>query len=146
MGKKKVIQKSGGEGGDQKIESTSSSSKASSKKIDTGFAYVNATYNNTMISVTDASGNLVAWSSAGSLGFTGPKKATPFASAKVVLTVIEKIKKSGPFNIHIIVKGVGSGRDSAVRTFAAQGFNILSVKDATPIAHNGPKPPKVRRV
>ncbi|MBP6855418.1 MAG: 30S ribosomal protein S11 [Candidatus Pacebacteria bacterium] len=145
MGKKKVIQKSGGEGAEQKVESTSSRT-SSSKKVDTGFAYVNATYNNTMISVTDASGNLVAWSSAGSLGFTGPKKATPFAAAKVVSTVIEKIKKSGPFNIHVIVKGVGSGRDSAVRTFAAQGFNILSVKDATPIPHNGPKPPKVRRV
>ena len=107
---------------------------------------MNATYNNTLITVTDASGNVVAWSSAGAMGFSGPKKATPFASSKVAMTVIEKIKKNGPFNVHIVVKGVGSGRDSAVRTFAAQGFSIISVKDATPIPHNGPRPPKVRRV
>lgn len=147
MGKKKVIQKSG----DTKettsgTEGVVAQKTSSSKKIETGFVYVNASYNNTLVTVTDMSGNVVAWSSSGSMGFTGPKKATPFASAKVAMTVIEKIKKSGPFNIHVVVKGVGSGRDSAIRTFAGQGFNIISIKDATPIPHNGPKPPKVRRV
>lgn len=147
MGKKKVIQKSGDiiAGAEQKA--VIAASKGSSKKIDSGFVYVNASYNNTTITVTDMSGNVVAWSSAGSLGFTGPKKATPFAASKVAATVIEKIKKSGPFQIGIVVKGVGGGRDSAIRTFASQGlFTITSLKDATPIPHNGPRPPKVRRV
>ncbi len=146
MGKKKVIQKSGDtkEGADQKVAAVSS--KTGTKKIDSGFVYVNASYNNTVITVTDAAGNVVAWSSAGSLGFNGPKKATPFAASKVASTVIEKIKKSGPFSVSIIVKGIGSGRDSAIRTFATQGFAITSVKDATPIPHNGPRPAKVRRV
>ncbi|HPW34288.1 MAG TPA: 30S ribosomal protein S11 [Candidatus Paceibacterota bacterium] len=143
MGKKKVVQKSGDANVEDKVKVQGATS---SKKIDNGFVYVNATYNNTVITVTDNNGNVVAWSSAGALGFSGPKKATPFAASKIVAVLAEKMKKSGPFNLNIIVKGVGSGRDSAVRTFAAQGFNILTVKDATPIPHNGPRPPKVRRV
>lgn len=147
MGKKKVIQKSGdvSEKASQEGAHTSQA-KTSSRKIETGYAYINATYNNTVITVTDNSGNVIAWSSAGSLGFSGPKKATPFASSKVVATIAEKIKKTGPFNLHVVVKGVGSGRDSAIRTFIAQGFTIQSIKDATPIPHNGPRPAKVRRV
>jgi small subunit ribosomal protein S11 len=148
MGKKKVVQKAeDASGAEEKGKAASGSAKSSSKKIENGFVYVNATYNNTVVTVTDAAGNVVAWSSAGSLGFSGPKKATPFAASKVVATVIEKIKKTGPFVINVVVKGVGSGRDSAVRTFAGtQGFVITSIKDATPIPHNGPRPPKVRRV
>jgi small subunit ribosomal protein S11 len=147
MGKKRVAQKSGNVGVDEKIkEQASRTTSTSKKRIEEGFVYVNASYNNTMVTVTDSNGNVMAWSSAGSLGFSGPKKATPFAASKVVDAVIEKIKRSGPFNVHIIVRGIGSGRDSAVRTFAAQGFNILSLKDATPIPHNGPRPKKRRRV
>lgn len=144
MGKKKVVQKLGDANVEEKVKAAGAG--GASKRIENGSVYVNASYNNTVITVTDASGNVVAWSSAGTLGFSGPKKATPFASSKVVAALAEKMKKSGPFNLNIIVKGVGSGRDSAIRTFAAQGFNILSVKDATPIPHNGPRPPKVRRV
>ena len=88
----------------------------------------------------------MAWASAGQLGFSGPKKATPFAASKVAATLAEKLKKSGPVNIHVYVSGVGGGRDSAVRSLANQGFNVLSVRDVTPIPHNGPRPPKVRRV
>ena len=147
MGKKRVAQKSGNVGVDEKIkEQAAHAASTSKKRIEEGFAYVNASYNNTMVTITDSNGNVMAWSSAGSLGFSGPKKATPFAASKVVAAVIEKIKRSGPFNIHVIVRGIGSGRDSAVRTFAAQGFNILSLKDATPIPHNGPRPKKARRV
>jgi small subunit ribosomal protein S11 len=146
MGKKKVIQKSGDIKAGSEGKAVSSAAKGSSKKIESGFVYINASYNNTVITVTDVSGNVVAWSSAGSLGFSGPKKATPFAASKVAATVIEKIKKSGPFQVGIIVKGVGSGRDGAIRTFTAQGFTITSLKDATPIPHNGPRPAKVRRV
>lgn len=116
------------------------------KKVPEGNVYVNASYNNTTITVTDPQGNVLTWASAGSLGFSGPKKATPFASTKVVAAIVEKIQATGPQDIHIIVKGIGSGRDSAIRSFINHGFNILSIKDATPIAHNGPRPPKVRRV
>jgi small subunit ribosomal protein S11 len=145
MGKKKVVQKLGDVVNiEEKAKAISSS--GSSKKVENGNVYINASYNNTIITVTDLNGNVVAWSSAGALGFSGPKKATPFASSKVVLVLAEKMKKTGPFNLNIIVKGVGAGRDSAIRTFAAQGFNIVSIKDATPIPHNGPRPPKVRRV
>ena len=117
-----------------------------SKKVELGRVYVNASYNNTTITVTDAKGDVLAWASAGSLGFSGPKKATPFASSKVIAAIVEKIQNSGPHDIHVIVKGIGSGRDSAIRSLINHGFNILSIKDATPVPHNGPRPPKVRRV
>ncbi len=117
-----------------------------SKKLEKGRVYVKASYNNTLISITDEKGNMLAWSSAGTLGFAGPKKATPFAASKVIAALAEKVKKSGPVNVAVFVSGVGGGRDSAIRSLANQGFNILSIKDVTPIPHNGPKPPKVRRV
>jgi small subunit ribosomal protein S11 len=117
-----------------------------SKKIENVRIYINASYNNTALSVTDRQGNVVAWSSAGSLGFSGPKKATPFAASRVAAAIGEKLKKLGPLNAEVIIKGVGSGRDSAIRSLANQGLNILSIKDITPIPHNGPRPPKVRRV
>ena len=117
-----------------------------SKKVDQGRVYVNASYNNTTITVTDLQGNVLAWASAGSLGFSGPKKATPFASSKVVAALVEKLKSTGPQDISVIVKGIGSGRDSAIRSLINNGFNILSIKDATAVPHNGPRPVKVRRV
>ncbi|MDP3014981.1 MAG: 30S ribosomal protein S11 [bacterium] len=116
------------------------------KKIDSGRIYINASYNNTVLTVADRKGDVIAWASAGSLGFSGPKKSTPFAASKVVAAVAEKLKKIGIVNFEVIVKGVGSGRDSSIRSLANQGFNILSIKDVTPIPHNGPRPPKVRRV
>jgi small subunit ribosomal protein S11 len=117
-----------------------------SKKVDVGRVYVNASYNNTTVTVTDATGNVLAWASAGSLGFAGPKKATPFASSNVIAAIAQKIQNSGPRDISVIVKGIGSGRDSAIRSLINHGFNILSIKDATPVPHNGPRPPKTRRV
>ena len=116
------------------------------KHVQEGKVYVNATYNNTVVTVTDVTGNVLAWASAGSLGFSGPKKATPFASSKVIAAITEKIQVSGPKDISVIVKGIGSGRDSAIRSLINNGFNILSIKDATPIPHNGPRPAKTRRV
>lgn len=151
MGKKKVAQNENKETalvGKDKAESAvvKTSVKSTAKKVDTGNAYIKVSYNNTLISVTDERGNLLAWSSAGTLGFSGPKKATPFAASKVVAALAEKLKKIGPANLHIMVNGIGGGRDSSIRSFANQGFNILSIHDVTPIPHNGPKPPKVRRV
>ena len=121
-------------------------SAPSAKKIQKGRAYIKATYNNTIVSVTDDRGNLVAWSTAGTLGFAGPKKATPFAASKIVATLTEKLKKSGPTDIAVFVNGSGGGRDSAIRSFINQGFNVLSITDVTPIPHNGVKAPKPRRI
>ena len=89
---------------------------------------------------------MIAWASAGSLGFAGPKKSTPFASSKVIAALTEQVQATGPKDISIIVKGIGSGRDSAIRSLINNGFNVLSIKDATPVPHNGPRPVKVRRV
>ncbi len=116
------------------------------KKVGEGRVYINASYNNTVVTVTDLQGNVLAWASAGSLGFSGPKKATPFASSKVIAAIAEKIQASGPQDVSIIVKGIGSGRDSAIRSLINHGFNVTSIKDATPVPHNGPRAPKVRRV
>ncbi len=120
--------------------------KKSSRHIENGRIYIKASFNNTVVSVTDDRGNVVAWATAGGLGFAGPKKATPFAASKVVATIVEKISKTGPFNVEVLVSGAGSGRDSALRSLATYPFNISSVKDVTPIPHNGIKPPKMRRV
>lgn len=149
MGKKKVAKNDTKEVVAEKAVETApakTTAKASARKVETGNAYIKVSYNNTLISVTDEKGNLLAWSSAGALGFSGPKKATPFAASKVVAALSEKLKKIGPANLHVMVNGIGGGRDSAIRSFANQGFNILSIRDVTPIPHNGPKPVKVRRV
>ncbi len=111
-----------------------------------GRVYIKSTYNNTLITVTDEQGNVLVWASAGSLAFSGPKKATPFAAQKVVAAIAEKVKKSGATDVQVFVNGFGGGRDSAIRSLINHGFNILSITDVTPIPHNGPKPPKIRRV
>ena len=116
------------------------------KRVDRGRIYIQSTYNNTIITITDAKGAVMAWASAGSLGFKGPKKATPYAASKTVETLMEKVKKVGLRDVNIFVKGVGGGRESAVRAFAAHGLNIFSIKDVTPAPHNGCRPRKVRRV
>lgn len=115
-------------------------------KISAGVIYISFSYNNTILTATDKKGNVLAWITAGSLGFSGPKKATPFAASKMVAAISEKLKKIGFSEIDVVIKGVGSARDTSLKSLAAQGFNILSIKDATPIPHNGPRPPKVRRV
>ena len=111
-----------------------------------GVARILATYNNTIITITDEGGATLAWSSAGSLGFKGTKKATPFAAARVAETVAEKVRRAGLEEIIVLVKGVGSGRESAIRSLANRGLNISLLKDVTPLPHNGPRPKKVRRV
>ncbi len=152
MGKKKVTTQSGdAPAKDAKAVETAAAKPAvsagrKSRRVQEGKVYVNASYNNTVVTVTDTTGNVLAWASAGSLGFGGPKKATPFASSKVIAAIAEKLQNNGPQDIVVIVKGIGSGRDSAIRSLINHGFNILSIKDQTPIPHNGPRPPKVRRV
>lgn len=147
MGKKTVKTQTGdsaAKGGAVAVKASAAKRKA--KHVQEGKVYVNATYNNTVVTVTDTTGNVLAWASAGALGFSGPKKATPFASSKVIQAITEKIQASGPKDVSVIVKGIGSGRDSAIRSLINNGFNILSIKDATPVPHNGPRPAKTRRV
>ncbi|MFA5070125.1 MAG: 30S ribosomal protein S11 [Patescibacteria group bacterium] len=120
--------------------------KKTKKYVPQGRAYIMSTYNNTMVTLTDSKGDVLASSSAGQVGFKGPKKSTPFAAGIIVRNVIEKVSDYGLKSVEVFVKGVGSGREAAVRALYSNGLNILSIKDLTPIPHNGPRPKKVRRV
>lgn len=144
MGKKRIIKKEG-RSVDQGLKSRSLS-RLPKKKIQSGIFNVRSTYNNTMISLTDVDGNLIMWSSSGSLGFKGAKKGTPYAASKIAELLCEKAKLIGLKDADVVIRGVGQGRESAVRTFAAQGIILNTIRDDTPIPHNGPKPKKPRRV
>jgi small subunit ribosomal protein S11 len=119
---------------------------SSKKRVDSGILFVQSTYNNTKVILTDTKGNSLMWSSSGSLGFKGAKKGTPFAAAKVGETLAAKAANIGLKEVAVVVKGVGSGRESAIRGFVSKGFSISSIKDVTPVPFNGPKPKKPRRV
>lgn len=144
MGKKRIVKK--GESEENKADNGGRVASVSKKRAEVGTLYVQSTYNNTKVVLTDLKGNTLAWSSSGSLGFKGAKKGTPFAAAKVGETVGARAETIGVQDVHVVIKGVGSGRESSVRGFVSKGFNILSIKDMTPVAHNGPKPKKPRRV
>jgi len=116
------------------------------RQVTHGNACIQATYNNTIVTITDPNGDVLSWSSAGKVGFKGPKKATPYAASLVVKDVVEKIAKYGLKDIHVFVKGIGGGREGAIRALHTNGLNILSVADVTPIPHNGCRPPGRRRV
>jgi len=118
----------------------------SSKRITEGKIYIYSSYNNTIITLTDIRGNVLDWTSAGKIGFKGAKKATSFAASKVAEVLAQSAKKLGIERIIILVKGIGSGRESAIRSLATRGLEIVSIKDITPIPHNGCRPPKARRV
>lgn len=144
MGKKRIIKKGGG-GVDQSLTARSLT-HLPKKKLASGILRIQSTYNNTILSLTDEKGNVVLSSSAGSLGFKGAKKGTPFAASKVAELVADKAKMIGVKEVGVIVKGVGAGREAAIRSFAVKGIDFIFIRDATPIPHNGPKPPKRRRV
>ena len=112
----------------------------------TGVAHVAATFNNTIVTITDGEGNTVSWSSSGSLGFRGSRKGTPFAAQQAALTAAGKSTEVGLRSVDVRVSGPGSGRESAVRALQAAGLSVISIKDVTPIPHNGCRPPKRRRV
>ncbi|MBL4747484.1 MAG: 30S ribosomal protein S11 [Magnetovibrio sp.] len=116
------------------------------KNIVSGVAHVNATFNNTMITITDAQGNAISWSSAGTQGFKGSRKSTPYAAQMAAEDAGNKAKEHGMQTLEVEVKGPGSGRESALRALQAVGFNITSIRDVTPIPHNGCRPRKRRRV
>jgi len=145
MGKKRIITKSAEEA--LVLEKQKAEVPVTAKRRTTrGLAHIQATYNNTVISITDEQGNVLASSSAGKVGFSGTKKSTPFAASKIAEDVAEKAKKIGIVEIGIFIKGIGAGRESAVRALANKGFMINFIKDVTPVPHNGPRPPKPRRV
>ena len=152
MGKKKIQNQSEEELLKETADLESTQKKAAAGAVaktgrtDRGQIYIQSTYNNTIITIADSKGGVIAWASAGLLGFKGPKKATPYAASKIVETLMEKVKKVGLRDVDVFVKGVGSGRESAVRAFAANGLNIFTIKDVTPVPHNGCRPRKVRRV
>ncbi len=129
-------------------EAKTAETKVSAKRkiVSSGILHVESTFNNTKVSLTDQKGNVIMWSSSGALGFRGAKKGTPFAAAKIGETLGQKAFDLGLKEIDVVVKGVGSGRESAIRGFITKGFVINSIKDTTPVPHNGPKPKKPRRV
>lgn len=121
--------------------------KAADKVVKIGRAYVNATYNNTMVSLTDTSGNVISWASAGVAGFKGAKKATPYAASIITKIACQKAKEEyGLEEVSVFVSGVGTGREAAIRALNANGLNVNSIKDTTPVPHNGCRPKKPRRV
>ncbi|MFZ3045873.1 MAG: 30S ribosomal protein S11 [Desulfatirhabdiaceae bacterium] len=120
--------------------------KKEKKNIPNGVVHIQSTFNNTIISITDTAGNVVSWSSAGIQGFKGSRKSTPFAAQLTAEDAVKKAQEYGMKNVEVFVKGPGAGRESALRSLQAAGFAIHSIKDVTPIPHNGCRPPKRRRV
>ncbi|OGZ24772.1 MAG: 30S ribosomal protein S11 [Candidatus Nealsonbacteria bacterium RIFCSPLOWO2_01_FULL_43_32] len=120
--------------------------EAPASRLKEGRVYIFSSYNNTLITLTDPRGNVLAASSAGAIGFKGSKKATPFAASKVAETISQKLFSLGIQKVIVFIKGVGGGRESAIRSLANKGLEILSITDTTPVPHNGCRPPKARRV
>lgn len=120
--------------------------KSTVQRVSEGKVYVSSSYNNTIITLTNNRGQVLAWKSAGSVGFKGTKKSTSFAASKVAETIANVCKKIGVEKISVLISGIGAGRESSVRTLVNQGLNVISIKDITPVPHNGCRPRKVRRV
>ena len=116
------------------------------KNIEKGAAHIHSSFNNTIVTITDVKGNVISWASAGELGFKGSRKSTPFAAGEVAETAAKKAMEHGLKTVDVFVKGPGSGRESAIRSLQTAGLEITSIKDVTPIPHNGCRPPKRRRV
>ena len=144
MGKKRIIKKSG-RGLDQGRKDRAMS-KAVKKRLERGVLHVEATFNNTKAVLTDETGNAIMSSSAGALGFSGARKSTPYAAAKVGELLGDKAIVIGLKEASVVIRGIGAGRESALRAFAGKGIAIRAIKDATPVPHNGPRPKKARRV
>ena len=144
---KKEDNKNQSESKDKIIKKSSYSKKKKTKKnILNGIAYVQSTFNNTIVSIADTKGNVISWSSAGQRGFKGSRKSTPYAAQVAADSAASKALEAGIKVLSVEVKGPGSGRETALRALQARGFKIISIKDTTPMAHNGSRPPKKRRV
>lgn len=145
MGKKKVAEMDKGaeKGSDA---SAPAKQKSSKKRVTVGAVHIQSTYNNTKVLLTDSDGNALAWSSSGSLGFKGAKKGTPFAASKIGELLADKAQAMGVKEVSVSIKGVGAGREAALRAFTSKGIGIISISDVTPVPHNGPRAPRARRV
>ncbi|KKS01637.1 MAG: Ribosomal protein S11 [Candidatus Yanofskybacteria bacterium GW2011_GWA2_41_22] len=146
MGQKKIITKTDETKEKQETAPVSTAKSSVKKQVINGTAHISVSYNNIIIAISDLKGNIIAWSSAGGLGFKGARKSTPYAANMVAKNCVEKAKKYNLTNIKITVKGIGPGRESAVRGLAGTGLNIISIIDETPVAHNGVRKLKPRRV
>lgn len=144
MGKKRIIRKSGGTV-DSGLKSRTLA-KSVRKNVGLGQLFVQATFNNTKVVLTDKGGNTIAWSSSGALGFSGAKKGTPFAAAKVGELIGDKALQAGVTEAGVTIRGIGAGREAAVRAFAGKGIGITKIADETPMPHNGVRAPKPRRI
>lgn len=141
-------------GGEEVLAETPAVEEADAKKrvkkvkrlVQNGRASIQCTYNNTIVTLADMNGGVLAWSSSGHLGFKGAKKSTPYAATQVVAEVSEKVKKYGLQDLEVYVKGVGSGREASIRALSNNGFNLTSIKDITPVPHNGCRPRRPRRI
>ena len=120
--------------------------KRNRKNVEKGSAHIHSSFNNTIVSITDTAGNTISWCSSGALGFKGSRKSTPYAAGEVAVTAAKKAMEHGMKIVEVFVKGPGSGRESAIRSLQTAGLEISSIKDVTPIPHNGCRPPKRRRV
>ena len=127
-------------------KSSYSKKKKTKKNILNGIAYVQSTFNNTIVTIADTSGNVISWSSSGQRGFKGSRKSTPYAAQVAADSAATKALEVGMKNLNVEIKGPGSGRETALRALQARGFKIISIKDTTPMPHNGARPPKKRRV
>lgn len=148
MGKKRIITKAENKENSavEKATDVSSSKKTTKRQVLKGIATIFSSYNNTIVSITDQKGEVLAWSSAGSLGFKGARKSTPYAATMIAKEALEKSKKFNLMEISIAVKGIGPGREAAIRAIAGAGLNIVALIDNTPIPHGGVRAPKPRRV
>jgi small subunit ribosomal protein S11 len=144
MGKKRIIKKTGSSVNEGLR--ARALSRAARKKVDRGTLNIQATYNNTIVTLTDKRGNTLMASSSGALGFKGAKKSTPFAAAKVGELIADKALQIGLTEVDVVIRGVGAGRESAMRAFSAKGITITGISDETPVPFNGPRPRKPRRV
>jgi len=144
MGKKRIIKKAGASVNEGLR--ARALSRAARKKVDRGTLNIQATYNNTIVTLTDKRGNTLMASSSGSLGFKGAKKSTPFAAAKVGELIADKALQMGLTEVDVVIRGVGSGRESAMRAFSTKGIAITAISDETPVPFNGPRPRKPRRI
>ena len=143
MGKKRIIKKSGGADAQS---ATRALARVPKKKVNVGILNILATFNNTILTLADSKGDSLISASSGALGFKGSRKSTPFAAAKVGEIIGEKATQMGMKEAAVVVRGVGAGRESALRAFAGKGINITRISDRTPVPHNGPRAPKPRRV
>jgi small subunit ribosomal protein S11 len=134
------------ETGETQEASSAKKKKKLKKQVARGRATIQCTYNNTIITISDMSGNALAWSSSGHMGFKGAKKSTPYAATQVVADITEKVKKYGVAELEVYVRGVGSGREGSIRALANNGFNLLCIKDTTPVPHGGCRPRRPRRI